>query len=567
MIVGFVTAYQSFMKSFQPECDVNLIRFKNSKMGFIKLGGLYFCLCSPLSTSDGTLRNQCQQLSEYCSFFHGPISHIKERMESVEEFEYYIKQIGAELVPVVKSFMDRPTSMFNPVPHTELPPKSSSLFIKAHDILTTLMMELPGYLGGAILFDQSVLCTQVDHGLLKYFLHKNLAINEHFNNQTNIEPPSASPRRDSGLQLKQQFEDQKPDDDWVHIQLEPSEQSRLQQVRGQLDLDLMCEEDGQKPVSELTRSEIFSRARKYIVFGSDDRITLFPIYFTKSKMETLRKELQTNQDAHEDDDSIDDEVDDDDEAKTESYDSSEDGEYACLVIAQLSRISLCMILDLKSALHARGTTISSMRSISRDSLKNLEQKIIHRLNTTSTIPTTPSVDLRLTSPTASRSSSDLDDLISDIPYNQQPFILKDGVRLKCISSQTVGSPSIAPENVTIDDGYHSPSVRTFSHFGSSMLMYDSYNKMVTTTSANDAFILRSAIAHECFESDPSINKLFLKNATGFLYAKKLFGSQYYYHQSTPLPANNVKANDVTNIDQLESGVRSAIRREFCVNLF
>jgi hypothetical protein len=123
MIVGFVQAYVYFCRHFEPSNkEVELIRFKKSKMGVRKVGDLYMCLCAPLSTPDGSLRTQCQRIFDMITFFHGPLNHIKDRMESRAEYELYIKQLGSELAPLVRAFVDKPSSFFDPVPYTELPP-------------------------------------------------------------------------------------------------------------------------------------------------------------------------------------------------------------------------------------------------------------------------------------------------------------------------------------------------------------------------------------------------------------------------------------------------------------
>jgi hypothetical protein len=124
-IVGFIVAYIYFCGHFKPSAkEVDLIRFKKSKMGVRKIGDLYFCLCAPLSTPDGTLRMQCQRVIDMIYFLHGPLHHIKDRVEKREEYEAYVRQLGAELIPLVRGFTDRPCTFFDSVPYTELPPVS-----------------------------------------------------------------------------------------------------------------------------------------------------------------------------------------------------------------------------------------------------------------------------------------------------------------------------------------------------------------------------------------------------------------------------------------------------------
>lgn len=124
-IVGFIVAYIYFCGHFKPTAkEVDLIRFKKSKMGVRKIGDLYFCLCAPLSTPDGTLRMQCQRVIDMIYFLHGPLHHIKDRVERREEYEAYVRQLGAELIPLVRGFTDRPCTFFDSVPYTELPPVS-----------------------------------------------------------------------------------------------------------------------------------------------------------------------------------------------------------------------------------------------------------------------------------------------------------------------------------------------------------------------------------------------------------------------------------------------------------
>ena len=75
---------------------------------------------------------------------------------------------------------------------------------------------------------------------------------------------------------------QEDDTDWVN--LNPEAERMKIQIRSQLAIDVMNEEENQHPVSNLSQAEKYERARKLIIFGSDDRIALFPAYMLKSKI-------------------------------------------------------------------------------------------------------------------------------------------------------------------------------------------------------------------------------------------------------------------------------------------
>jgi hypothetical protein len=133
----------------------------------------------------------------------------------------------------------------------------------------------------------------------------------------------------------------------------------------------------------------------------------------------------------------------------------------------------------------------------------MEQKTVHHM-TAANAPTislgndglrsvsSPSVGNSLASPVA-----DLEEIIMSEPNNQQPFVLKDGIRLKSNTSVILRSP--------IDGGSAMEEQRS-----SNAMLYDSYSKMLTSNNTNDQFLIRAATAHECFERDPTVSKLFLK---------------------------------------------------------
>jgi hypothetical protein len=133
--------------------------------------------------------------------------------------------------------------------------------------LESLRAELPGYMGGAVLFDQSILCTHLDEDLLKFVLYKNQILTEHTLAITQDSSPQIRPMEELV-------------EEWININPE------TKQLRSQLTLDMLNEEENLKPVTNLSHAEIYSRVRKYIVFGTDDRIALFPAFMLKSKIET-----------------------------------------------------------------------------------------------------------------------------------------------------------------------------------------------------------------------------------------------------------------------------------------
>ena len=55
------------------------------------------------------------------TFFHGPLEHIKSRIDNRQEYVEYIKQIGNEFKLLAKSFNTQFTPIFDPLPFTELP--------------------------------------------------------------------------------------------------------------------------------------------------------------------------------------------------------------------------------------------------------------------------------------------------------------------------------------------------------------------------------------------------------------------------------------------------------------
>jgi hypothetical protein len=128
-------------------------------------------------------------------------------------------------------------------------------------------------MGGAVLFDQSVLCTHLEEDLLKFLLHKNQMLIEHNLGMTQEQSPPI-----------RQTEELIEDAEWINVN--PDSDGMKTQLRNQLTLDLMAEEENLKPVTNLSHAEIYSRVRKYIVFGTDDRIALFPAFMLKSNIET-----------------------------------------------------------------------------------------------------------------------------------------------------------------------------------------------------------------------------------------------------------------------------------------
>jgi hypothetical protein len=110
----------------------------------------------------------------------------------------------------------------------------------------------------------------------------------------------------------------------------------------------------------------------------------------------------------------------------------------------------------------------------------------------------PSVNT-ISSPT--RPASDLEEILTE-KHNPQ-YLLKDGIRLKYHSGgNLIGSP-IVESGPFVDENVKNSTT------GNAM-MYDSYSKMLTSNNSSDAFVLRAAVAHECFEREKSISKLYLK---------------------------------------------------------
>jgi hypothetical protein len=195
-----------------------------------------------------------------------------------------------------------------------------------------LQKKLTGYLGGVVLFDQSVLCTQLPEDVLKFVLYKNQGMNDH-NSGQDSSPISAQ---------------QEDDSDWLNLNPE-AERMKLQ-MRSQLTIDMMSEEENLQPVANLSQAEKYERARKLIIFGSDDRIALFPAYMLKSKISKYVSFVQilTVSLQKEEEDSLD---------ENESIDT-DPGDYVSLLLFNYGRATIGMILDLSHAL--KGTTISQL---------------------------------------------------------------------------------------------------------------------------------------------------------------------------------------------------------------
>ncbi len=198
--------------------------------------------------------------------------------------------------------------------------------------MNLLQKKLTGYLGGVVLFDQSVLCTQLPEDVLKFVLYKNQGMNDH-NSGQDSSPISAQ---------------QEDDSDWLNLNPE-AERMKLQ-MRSQLTIDMMSEEENLQPVANLSQAEKYERARKLIIFGSDDRIALFPAYMLKSKISKYVSFVQilTVSLQKEEEDSLD---------ENESIDT-DPGDYVSLLLFNYGRATIGMILDLSHAL--KGTTISQL---------------------------------------------------------------------------------------------------------------------------------------------------------------------------------------------------------------
>lgn len=101
-----------------------------------------------------------------------------------------------------------------------------------------------------------------------------------------------------------------------------------------------------------------------------------------------------------------------------------------------------------------------------------------------------------------------DDFNSEAPHMQQPYVLKDGIRIKyninnnSTNSSGVGSPALGGEGLSFEDNLRTSNPNA--------MIYDSYSRMLTSNSTNEGFILRSSVTHECFKRDKTISKMFLK---------------------------------------------------------
>ena len=118
------------------------------------------------------------------------MSFIKSRVETRDEYKELVQNIFTTVTPLVVNYVTLASSVFDTIPYTELPPvcilvlfaltplhlhgikKSNHLFITASQVLDMLIEEEENYLGGCIIFQDSVLCTQIDENIVKWLLYR-----------------------------------------------------------------------------------------------------------------------------------------------------------------------------------------------------------------------------------------------------------------------------------------------------------------------------------------------------------------------------------------------------------
>lgn len=165
-----------------------------------------------------------------------------------------------------------------------------------------------------------------------------------------------------------------------------------------------------------------------------------------------------------------------------------------------------------------------------------------------------------------------------------PYTQKDNIRMlnpqfqshasvpSPTNSGMPNSPSPSPQPFAMD------TQSSIDDKGASALMLDDYNKLLTGCFSSRRFVEDAAVLHDAFAHDSSLIKIILKNHAGFLFGKKIFGSETYYFQpfapaqvtmnATLKVSANTKflaANDMS-LEKVEPTVRSAVRQIFKVNL-
>eukprot|EP00004_Rigifila_ramosa_P028562 TRINITY_DN9721_c0_g1_i1.p1 TRINITY_DN9721_c0_g1~~TRINITY_DN9721_c0_g1_i1.p1 ORF type:complete len:497 (-),score=98.44 TRINITY_DN9721_c0_g1_i1:27-1517(-) len=180
---GLIKSIVHLSNEFSEEA-VQTIALETWKCAILAEGPYMIVLTGPITDGDFSMMQRLEDLYQAFIFFNGSFQHVMERAKgAVSEFRTLMRtQCWAPLTPLITRSTRHVWKSLHPLPHTPLPPHTNRLFLAGSQILHSLRVESPTYLGGAVFFDRTVLCTHLEWSLTRWLLgrlHHLLSSSEH----------------------------------------------------------------------------------------------------------------------------------------------------------------------------------------------------------------------------------------------------------------------------------------------------------------------------------------------------------------------------------------------------
>ncbi|XP_065190971.1 BLOC-3 complex member HPS4-like [Sycon ciliatum] len=139
-----------------------LVTFRKEQIALRHWGRYTLALSAPLKESSYRLQRLLDKLFDVFTFFHGSLERVHlQAQKDLDTFRYLVSTIWSCYLPFVRRFGSSTASLFHPLPYVPLPKREGHLFLQASHILQS-GQRLPSVLGGAILFQSRILCTQLE---------------------------------------------------------------------------------------------------------------------------------------------------------------------------------------------------------------------------------------------------------------------------------------------------------------------------------------------------------------------------------------------------------------------
>jgi len=185
-LLGGCAAMLAFSKHFSPS-TVKVMKMERIKLAIKEEGKVVLVLTSEITDSDDAVSNQLALLYDAFCFFCGSFEILLERFntQTRKELLTEMRKIGKELMPLILNYHNNPVKSLQLLSYSQLPEKTSRNFVLASQILNGLKeLDPNNHFGACLLYDSSILSTQLDSTITRYILCAELMRNNNDNNNS-----------------------------------------------------------------------------------------------------------------------------------------------------------------------------------------------------------------------------------------------------------------------------------------------------------------------------------------------------------------------------------------------